>query len=134
MVALHQALAVAAANGVEREGSDTVTASVTLVPRGDMPLIVTTDSIVARLALASALDAAARARVPARVECSVEAREEGDGGGVEGRRGQVVAMLRCTGPVPPLGGPVRDTMERGGVMLATIPDGMMLFFRAAGRD
>ena len=134
MVALHNAVAVAAANGVEREGSDAVTASVALVPRGDTPLIVTTDSIVARVALASALDAAARARIPARVECSVKAREEGDGGGVEGRRGQVVAMLRCTGPVPPLDGPVRDTIERGGVMLEMVPNGMMLFFRAAGRD
>ena len=134
MVALHHAVAVAAANGLEREESDAVPASVALAPRGDTPLIVTTDPIVARIALASALDAAAKARIPARVECSVDARDGGVGRGGEAGRGQVVAMLRCTGPVPPLDGPVLDTIERGGVTLETVPDGMMLFFRAAGRD
>ncbi|HEY9479987.1 MAG TPA: hypothetical protein VIP79_07845, partial [Gemmatimonadaceae bacterium] len=85
-----------------------------------------------RIALAAALDAAARARAPARVKCSVE-RRDGETEG-EGEGGQVVATLRCAGPAPPLDDSVRGTIEGGGVTLKMIPDGMMLFFRAAGRD
>jgi hypothetical protein len=92
---------------------------------------VATDPLISRIALAAALDAAARARAPARVKCSVE-RREGEAEEVEG--GQVVATLRCAGPAPPLDDSVRGTIERGGVTLKMIPDGMMLFFRAAGRD
>ena len=43
-------------------------------------------------------------------------------------------MLRCAAPAPPLQDVVRDTIEGGNVVLEMTPDGMMLFFRAAGRD
>jgi signal transduction histidine kinase len=124
MVVLQHALAVAGANGVEDDGGDA--AAVTLKPRGGAALTVATDPLISRIALASALEAVASARTPAHVECSVEAREE--------KGGQVVAMLLCAAPAPPLDDPVRSTIEGGGVLLEMIPNGMMLFFRAAGRD
>ena len=132
MVALHHALAVADANGVESGASDA--AAITLEPRGTAPLTVTSDPLISRIALAAALDAAARARAPARVKCSVERRDGETEGEGEGKGGQVVATLRCAGPAPPLDDSVRGTIEGGGVTLKMIPDGMMLFFRAAGRD
>lgn len=127
MVVLHHALAGAGEAGAitggepEREGSP---ASVTLAPRGPAALGVATDPSIARAALAAALEAAASARVPARVSCQVEARGGGD----------VVATLRCGGPVAPLDDWVRGTIDEGGVRLEMVPDGLMLFFRAAVRD
>ena len=113
MVVLHHALARAGEAGAitggepEREGSP---ASVTLAPRGPAALGVATDPSIAR--------------VPARVSCQVEARGGGD----------VVATLRCGGPVAPLDDWVRGTIDEGGVRLEMVPDGLMLFFRAAVRD
>jgi hypothetical protein len=43
-------------------------------------------------------------------------------------------MLRCAAPAPTLDDAVRDAIEGGGVVLEAVPDGMMLTFRAAGRD
>jgi hypothetical protein len=43
-------------------------------------------------------------------------------------------MLRCAVPAPPLDDVVLDTIEGGDVVIERAPDGMMLFFRAAGRD
>jgi signal transduction histidine kinase len=131
MVALHNAIAVAEASRIASVGSDGAAAGVVLEPRGDARLTVAADPMVSRIALAAALDAAAKARTPAQVRCSVEARRDD---GERGRAGQVVAMLRCTAPTPPLDDVVRDTIEGGDVVLETTPDGLMLFFRAAGRD
>ena len=128
MVTLHHSLAMSDAAASVAEGKDgedeVMPGSVTLEPRGSAVLNVATDPLIARAALASALEAAASARVPARVTCSVEVRE--------GER--VVALLRCGGPSPPLEASVRGAIEEGGVRLETIPDGMMLFFRAAVRE
>ncbi|HET7621353.1 MAG TPA: histidine kinase dimerization/phospho-acceptor domain-containing protein [Gemmatimonadaceae bacterium] len=134
MVALHNAMAIAGAKVGADVGDDGATAAVTLEPRGDAVLTVAADPVVSRLALAAALDAAAKARTPAVVKCSIEAREVGEDDGVRGRDGQVVAMLRCAVPAPPLDDVVRDTIEGGDVVVEHSPDGMMLFFRAAGRD
>jgi hypothetical protein len=127
MVALHNALAVAARRDSGDDG-DPTRAAVTLEPRGDASFSVVADPLVLRVALATALDAAARARTPALVNCSIETR---DGGGGEG---QVMAMLRCAAPALPLDDVVRATIERGGVALETTSEGIVLFFRAAGRD
>lgn len=130
MVVLHHALAgaTAAAAGVvasgEGEGNETLPASVTLLPHGSAALTVATDPHTARAALASTLDAVANARVPARVSCTVEARGGGD----------VVALLHSRGATPRLDDRVRGIIEDGGVRLETLPDGMTLFFRAAGRE
>jgi hypothetical protein len=128
MVTLHHALAKSAAAASVAEGrggeDDAMPGSVTLEPRGSAALNVATDPLIARAALAAALEAAASARVPARVSCSVEARDEG----------RVVALLRCGRPAPPLEASVRGALEEGGVRLETVPDGMMLFFRAAVRE
>jgi signal transduction histidine kinase len=128
MVVLHAAIAAAEAGGVPHEGGDS--RAVTLEPRGGASLTVAADPIVSRLALGAALDAAAKVRSPALVRCSVEARA----GGAESSDGQVVAMLRCAAPAPTLDDAVRDAIEGGGVVLEAVPDGMMLTFRAAGRD
>jgi hypothetical protein len=45
-----------------------------------------------------------------------------------------MAMLRCAAPALPLDDVVRATIERGGVALETTSEGIVLFFRAAGRD
>lgn len=125
MVVLHNALAVAARRDSGDDG-DSANAAVTLEPRGDTPFAVAADPLVSRIALATALDAAGGARTPTVVNCSIEAR--GGGGG------QVIAMLRCAAPAPPLDDVARATIERGGVALETNSEGIMLFFRAAGRD
>ncbi|HEU4585834.1 MAG TPA: histidine kinase dimerization/phospho-acceptor domain-containing protein [Gemmatimonadaceae bacterium] len=130
MVVLHSAIAAAEALGAPRDDGDRSAHEVTLEPRGDAWLTVAADPIVSRLALGTALDAAAKARTPAIVRCSVEARAAGDGK----TGGQVVAMLRCAAPAPKLDAAVRDAIEGGGVVLEAVPDGMMLTFRAAGRD
>ena len=130
MVVLHNAIAVAEASRGSGEGGDGDAAAVMLEPRGDAVFTVAADPMLSRLALAAALEAAAKARSPTHVSCSVEARD----GGERGRDGQVVAMLRCAAPAPPLQDVVRDTIEGGNVVLEMTPDGMMLFFRAAGRD
>lgn len=127
MVTLHNAIAAAQAR---EEGSDAATAAVTLEPRGDASLAVAADPVVSRIALAAALEAAVRARSPTLVRCSIEARD----GGTRGTGGQVVATLHCAAPPPPIDGAVRETIVGGDVVLETAPDGMMLFFRAAGRD
>jgi hypothetical protein len=129
MVVLHNALAVAARRDSGDDG-DSTNAAVTLAPRGDTPFAVPADPLVARIALATALDAAGGARTPTVVNCSIEARGGGGGGG----RGQVIAMLRCAAPAPPLDDVARAAIERGGVALETNSEGIMLFFRAAGRD
>jgi signal transduction histidine kinase len=130
MVALHNAIAVAEAGRDPSVGSDGATAAVTLEPRGGASLTVAADPTVSRIALAAALDAAAKARTPAQVRCSIEARDDGEGG----RDGQVVAMLRCAAPTPPLDDVVRNTIAGDDVVLESTPDGLMLFFRPAGRD
>jgi K+-sensing histidine kinase KdpD len=129
LVVLHNAIAVADASDDADGGNEGATASVTLEPRGDALLTVAADPIVARVVLAAALDATAKARTPSVVRCSVGARD-----GLRGRDGQVVAMLRCAVPAPPLDDVVLDTIEGGDVVIERAPDGMMLFFRAAGRD
>ena len=129
MVVLHHAIAVAEAGRDPSDESDGA-AAVTLEPRGDARLSVAADPTVSRIALAAALDAATKARTPTLVRCSIEARDDGE----RGRDGQVVAMLRCTAPTPPFDDVVRDTIEGSDVVLETTPDGLMLFFRAAGRD
>lgn len=125
MVVLHQALATADATaGGESEGTAVVPASVTLEPRGGAAPDVATDPMILRTALASALDAATRARTPARVTCSVQARDGGE----------VAAVLRCGAPARPLDDLVRSTIEDGDVRFETLPDGLMIFFRAARRE
>lgn len=130
MVVLHHAIAVAQAARDPSDASEGSGAAVTLEPRGDARLTVAAKPVVARIALAAALDAVARARTPTLVRCSIEARDDGE----RGRDGQVVAMLRCAAPTPPFDDVVRDIIEGGDVVLETTPDGLMLFFRAAGRD
>ncbi len=130
MVVLHDAIAVAEALGAPRGEGDPEASTVMLEPRGDGSLTVAVDPVVARLALGAALDAASMVRAPTLVRCHVEARAAADGE----RDGHVVAMLRCAAPAPPLDAAVRDVIEGGGVVLEAVPDGMMLTFRAAGRD
>ncbi|HEU4586596.1 MAG TPA: histidine kinase dimerization/phospho-acceptor domain-containing protein [Gemmatimonadaceae bacterium] len=130
MVVLHAAIAAAEAGGAPHDGGDPSAPAVVLEPRRDGSLTVAADPVVSRLALAAALDAAAKARTPTLVRCSVEARAAGDGKS----DGQVVAMLRCAAPAPTLDDAVRDAIEGGGVVLEVVPDGMTLHFRAAGRD
>jgi signal transduction histidine kinase len=130
MVVLHAAIAAADALGAPRDEGAPAAPAVMLEPRGAGSLTVATDPIVSRLALAAALDAAAKTRTPAHVRCSVEAGAAGDGKS----DGQVIARLRCAAPAPTLDDAVRDAIEGGGVVLKAVPDGMMLHFRAAGRD
>lgn len=130
MVVLHAAIAAAGAGGEPRDDGDPIAPAVVLEPRGAEPLTVAVDPYVSRLALGAALDSAAKARTPTQVRCSVEARIAGVGK----NDGYVVAMLRCAAPAPPLDDIVRDTIEGGGVVLEGVPDGMLLQFRAAGRD
>ncbi len=136
LVAHHNAIAVAEASDGADGGNEGAMAAVTLEPRGDAVLTVAADPTVARVVLAAALDAAAKARTPSVVRCSVGARDGADGkrDGSRGGDGQVVAMLRCAVPSPPLDDVVLDTIEGGDVVIERAPDGMMLFFRAAGRD
>ncbi len=130
MVVLYAAIAAAEGGRAPGDEGDSAAAAVTLAPRGDASLTTSVDAVVSRLALAAALDAATRGRMPTLVRCAVEARSSDD----EKGGGQVVAMLRCAAPAPLLDDAVRDTIERGGVVVEDVPDGMMLCFRAAGRD
>jgi signal transduction histidine kinase len=130
MVVLHNAMAIAESKRDSSDGSDAAGPAVTLEPRSEAPLTVAADPMVLRVALASALDAAAKARTPTLVRCSIEAHDDGE----RGRVGRVIALLRCTAPPPPLDDVVRDTIEGGDVVLEATPNGMMLIFRAAGRD
>lgn len=130
LVVLHAAIAAAGAGSAEDSTGDAAAAAVTLEPRGDASLSAEVDPVVSRLALAAALDAAASAQSPVLVRCSVESR----GGGDAGDGCELVAVLRCAAPVPPIEDEVRDAIARGGVVLERGPDGMTLCFRAAGRD
>lgn len=127
LVTLHHTLAMAGAAGAGAGGNaeGELSASVTLEARGGAALYVATDPVLARAALASALQAAASSPPPVRVRCSVKV--------VEGEE-QVAATLRCVGPAPPMESSVRDIIEKGGVRFETVPDGITLFFRAARRD
>lgn len=125
LVALHNALAAAGA-GVHADagGGADAEGSVTLEPREGESLEVTADPTVARITLAAALDAAASARLPARVRCSVR-RHDGQG---------MLVELHCREPVLAVTGAMSRLLESEGIGLESTSVGIMIFFSARGRD
>jgi hypothetical protein len=96
---------------------------VLLAPRGGASLRVDLDPMVARLALATALDAAASASSPPHVLCSVERRDER----------HVVLVIRCAEPTSPVPEAVLDILREGGIRLESASGGIIVIFRARGR-
>ena len=98
--------------------------AVVLAPRGGASLQVDADPTVARVALATALDAAASASSPPHVLCSVERRDER----------HVVLVIRCAKPTSPAPDAVLDLLRGSGIRLEAASGGIIVLFRALGRD